>query len=114
MVRSTTTGIPTGRPACWGSYSAVRYNDGTSGKANVLRGLHGHQGLSCGLTCNPDFNVAQIGVVTRWTPVKNLTFSAEVGAFFLDQKFTGTARLARRGSEADRPSTSSRTRALFT
>jgi hypothetical protein len=28
-------------------------------------------------------------VVTRWTPVKNLTFSAEVGAFFLDQKFSG-------------------------
>ena len=28
-------------------------------------------------------------MVTRWTPVKNLTFSAEVGAFFLDQKFTG-------------------------
>jgi Porin subfamily len=27
-------------------------------------------------TCNPDFNVSQLGVVTRWTPVKNLTFSA--------------------------------------
>ena len=44
--------------------------------------------------CNPDFNIAQIGVVTRWTPVKNLTFSAEVGAFFLDQKFTGASVLA--------------------
>ena len=32
-------------------------------------------------------------MVTRWTPVKNLTFSAEVGAFFLDQKFAGTAAL---------------------
>ena len=32
-------------------------------------------------------------MVTRWTPVKNLTFSAEVGAFFLDQKFTGAATL---------------------
>ena len=31
-------------------------------------------------SCNPDFNVAQLGVVTRWTPVKNLTFSAEVWA----------------------------------
>jgi hypothetical protein len=28
--------------------------------------------------------------VTRWTPVKNLTFSAEVMWFHLDQKFTGT------------------------
>ena len=32
-------------------------------------------------------------MVTRWTPVKNLTFSAEVGAFFLDQKFTGALLL---------------------
>jgi hypothetical protein len=30
-------------------------------------------------------------MITRWTPVKNLTFSAEVMGFFLDQKFTGTA-----------------------
>ena len=33
-------------------------------------------------------------MVTRWTPVKNLTFSAEVGAFFLDQKMSGVATLA--------------------
>jgi hypothetical protein len=32
-------------------------------------------------------------VVTRWTPVKNLTFSAEVMYFALDQKFTGSAIL---------------------
>jgi hypothetical protein len=32
-------------------------------------------------------------LTTRWTPVKNLTFSAEVGAFFLDQQFTGAAAL---------------------
>ncbi len=49
---------------------------------------------SANFSCNPDFNIAQVGVVTRWTPVKNLTFSAEVGAFFLDQKFTGTSGLA--------------------
>ena len=28
--------------------------------------------------CNPDFNIGQVGVITRWTPVKNLTFSADV------------------------------------
>ena len=44
-------------------------------------------------SCNPDYNIAQVGVVTRWTPVKNLTFSGEVGAFFLDQKLTGSAVL---------------------
>jgi hypothetical protein len=31
--------------------------------------------------------------VTRWTPVKNLSFSAEVMWFHLDQKFTGTSTL---------------------
>jgi hypothetical protein len=46
-----------------------------------------------GFSCNPDFNTYQVGVITRWTPVKNLTFSGEVGAFFLDQRNTGTALL---------------------
>jgi len=42
-------------------------------------------------TCNPDFNVSQLGAVTRWTPVKNLTFSAEVQWFHLDQKMSGSS-----------------------
>jgi hypothetical protein len=50
-------------------------------------------GRSADYSCNPDFNVAQVGVVTRWTPVKNLTFSGEVMWFGLDQKFTGSAIL---------------------
>ena len=59
--------------------------------------------VSADFACNPDFNVAQIGVVTRWTPVKNLTFSAEVGAFLLDQKYTGADVLdGRNRPEADR------------
>ena len=53
-------------------------------------------------SCNPDFNVSQLGVVTRWTPVKNLTFSAEVMWFHLDQKFTGTSVL---GPTAPKPAT---------
>jgi len=31
--------------------------------------------------------------VTRWTPVKNLTFSADLQYFHLDQNFAGTATL---------------------
>ena len=50
-------------------------------------------GISADFSCNPDFNVSQLGVITRWTPVKNLTFSAEV-LCHLDQKFTGAATLA--------------------
>jgi hypothetical protein len=79
----------------WGSYSQVMYPGGANDLGNA-KGIYcasfaaGHPGLNTTYTCDPSFNVAQVGMVTRWTPVKNLTFSAEVGAFFLDQKFSGT------------------------
>jgi hypothetical protein len=77
----------------FGSYSGVRY-DGTAqaqycGAFNFVTGAK-----SVDYSCNPNFNVSQLGVVTRWTPVKNLTFSAEAMWFHLDQKFTGSAVLA--------------------
>jgi hypothetical protein len=77
----------------FGSYSGVRY-DGTA-KANICAVYTSARvtGASADFSCNPDFNVSQLGVVTRWTPVKNLTFSAEVMWFHLDQKFTGAATL---------------------
>jgi hypothetical protein len=81
----------------WGSYAAVRYNgsatDILSAKGQFCASFNSGKAVSADYSCNPDFNVAQIGLTTRWTPVKNLTFSAEVGAFFLDQKFTGAATL---------------------
>ena len=78
----------------FGSYSGVRY-DGSVGDLNSAKGiycasfgiLHGGQGVT--YTCDPNFNVSQLGVVTRWTPIKNLTFSAEVQWFHLDQKMGG-------------------------
>ncbi|HEV7877986.1 porin [Bradyrhizobium sp.] len=75
----------------FGSYSAVRYGGAaTAGMcANYLAGKI----PSADYSCNPDFNVSQLGVITRWVPVKNLTFSAELMWFHLDQKFTGTAAL---------------------
>ncbi len=75
----------------YGSYSAVRYDGTAKGYicANYLPG----KAPSADYSCNPDFNVSQLGLVTRWTPVKNLTFSVEVQWFHLDQKFTGTAAL---------------------
>ncbi len=71
--------------ALYGAWAAVNYN-GTA------------KGLICGSaafasltgTCNPDFNIGQIGVITRWTPVKNLTFSADFTYSHLDQKYSGT------------------------
>jgi hypothetical protein len=88
----------------WGSYSQVRYGgsvlDVTSAKGAWCANYS--VGKGAGFTCNPDFNVAQVGLTTRWTPVKNLTFSAEVGAFFLDQKMSGVATLA---AAAPKPTT---------
>ena len=73
--------------ALYGAYAQVDYGSGATalicgGLANfaVTRGI---------ITCNPDFAVAQIGVITRWTPVKNLTFSLDTLYTRLDQKFEG-------------------------
>jgi Porin subfamily len=77
----------------WGSASAVRYNgsaaDLTSAKGQYCAAFAAGKVLSADFTCNPNFNVYMVGVVTRWTPVKNLTFSAEVSYFRLDQAYTG-------------------------
>jgi len=90
----------------WGSYASVRYNgnalDVTSAKGQWCANYNAGKAVSANYSCNPDYNVAQVGLTTRWTPVKNLTFSAEVGAFFLDQKFTGAANLA---ATAPKPTT---------
>ncbi|MBJ7402824.1 MAG: porin [Bradyrhizobium sp.] len=70
--------------ALYGAWAAVNY----SGTA---------KGLICGSaafatltgTCNPDFNIGQVGVITRWTPLKGLTFSADFTYSHLDQKYSG-------------------------
>jgi hypothetical protein len=43
-----------------------------------------------GSACDPGFTISMIGFVTRWTPVKNLTFSAEVLTAFLKTNMSGT------------------------
>ena len=78
------------RPVRYGGSST----DILTAKGQFCASFNFGKAQSADYSCNPDFNIAQVGVVTRWTPVKNLTFSAEVGAFFLDQKFTGAATLA--------------------
>jgi len=60
----------------------------------VFGGLAGVTG------CNPDFAVGQIGVITRWTPVKNLTFSGDLNWTRLDQKYSGTVGYAGAGTTA--------------
>jgi Porin subfamily len=81
----------------FGSYSAVRFGgsstDITTGKGAWCLNYNAGKTVTADYNCDPDFNVAQLGVVTRWTPVKNLTFSAEAMWTHLDQKFSGAATL---------------------
>ena len=96
----------------FGSASAVRYqgsnNDVTtrlwvSIAPFTLASTGGLAAKSADFTAATlNYNVYQVGVVTRWTPVKNLTFSAEVQYFRLDQKYTGAATLA---AAAPKPTT---------
>jgi porin-like protein len=75
--------------AIYGAYAQLKYGNG--GTALVCGAILGLGAATAGITsCNPDFNVGQIGIITRWTPVKNLTFSADVAYTNLDQKFAGT------------------------
>src|SRR4030081_1417839 len=103
----THNGNPFWSSSLYGSYSAGRYN-GSAGDLTTAKGQYcavynaSTGAKSADYSCNPDFNVSQLGVVTRWTPVKNLTFSAEVQWFHLDQKFTGASAL---GPAAPKPAT---------
>ena len=95
----------------FGGYSAVRYDGGAND--NLLgAGTTSAKGAYCAAfaashpgqalvgnaagayTCNPDFNVSQLGANLRWTPVKNLTFTGEVQWFHLDQKMSGSSVFA--------------------
>ena len=57
----------------------------------VCTAIAGIGAATAGITnCDPNFNIGQIGGIIRWTPVKNLTFSADVTYTMLDQKFAGS------------------------
>ncbi|MBR0700337.1 porin [Bradyrhizobium diazoefficiens] len=87
--------------ALYGAYAQAQFGSlakttlcGAGGAGGVFGGLAGVTG------CNPDFAVAQVGVITRWTPVKNLTFSADLNWTHLDQKYSGTVGYAGAGTTA--------------
>jgi hypothetical protein len=68
--------------AIYGAYAQLQYGNNT--KTLICGGL---AVLAPTITnCDPNFNVAQIGIITRWTPVKNLTFSFDT----VWTKFAGT------------------------
>jgi hypothetical protein len=44
-------------------------------------------------SCNPNYTISMLGGITRWTPVKNLTFSAETIWTHLTTGFNGFATI---------------------
>jgi hypothetical protein len=83
----------------FGGVGWVRYggnaNDITSAKGQYCASYFKAIGVAnmATATCNPNFMVSELGVITRWTPVKNLTFSAEAMWTHLTTGFTGTATI---------------------
>jgi hypothetical protein len=82
---------PNWESSVFGSYTNVDYN------ANASAAICARQVASAGVanvgngySCNPDFNIWQIGTRTAWTPVTNLTFSGEFLYTMIDQNNTGS------------------------
>jgi hypothetical protein len=72
-----------------GAYAVTRYN----GTAKGLICANFALVATLGATCNPDFNLWQIGTRTIWTPVKNFAISGEIVYSNLDQKYSGVVLL---------------------
>lgn len=88
---------PAWSTSVFGSYSAISY--GSSGDALLNAAAAGGlllasagvpAGTLTGNTGNFGFNIAQVGTRTAWTPVKNLTLSAEFIYSRLHSNLTGT------------------------
>jgi hypothetical protein len=84
--------------AIYGAFASVHYGAGASalvcgpagtgvGGSFAATGLAGIGGAAP--VCNPNYNIAQLGGIIRWTPVKNLTFSADLTYSHLDQNMVG-------------------------
>jgi hypothetical protein len=82
---------PNWETSVFGSYTKVDYNTNATAlictqQLAAAPGLNGRSAANC----NPDFAIWQVGTRTAWTPVQNLTFSAEVLYTVLDQSNTGS------------------------
>jgi hypothetical protein len=98
----------------FGGIAALRYNDtaknlwcaafagatpfgtplvaGTAISGTPVTGGIAGIAVGSGYHCDPGFTMSQVGVVTRWTPVKNLTFSGEVLYSYLKTNMSGTVQ----------------------
>ncbi|MBI5264017.1 MAG: porin [Bradyrhizobium sp.] len=79
----------------FGAWAKLEYSN--NGKALVCATYV--NALQAASTCDPDFEIWQIGTKTSWTPVRNLTLSGEVMYTKLDQKNTGAIALPAIGTK---------------
>jgi hypothetical protein len=84
---------PQWRTSLFGNYTQISY--GATGDAMLLAALKSQPtittgSLTAGTTGSLKFSTAQIGTRTAWTPVKDLTISAEFIYTRLDQSLNGT------------------------
>jgi hypothetical protein len=75
----------------YGAWAQINWSAGarTLLCATPGQGLFAAIGPAGITNCNPNYDIGQLGIITRWTPVKNLTFSADLTYTHLDQKFAG-------------------------
>jgi hypothetical protein len=76
----------------YGAYAYVSYGsttNGTSAGSIVCASIAATPTIALTAACNPNYSVTQLGTVTRWTPVKNLTFSGEFVYSHLQQNQQG-------------------------
>jgi hypothetical protein len=77
----------------YGAYASVMYSSGAKTLicGNGVTGGSFQATYGAGVTsCNPNYGIGQLGVITRWTPVKNLAFSADLTYTNLAQNMVGT------------------------
>ncbi len=74
----------------YGAWAAVQYNSTAKTMICATPGQGFGVAAAAGVTvCNPDYDISQLGIITRWTPVTNLTFSADLTYQHLNQNMAG-------------------------
>lgn len=70
----------------FGGLGFVHYN--STAKGYICGAFVANLALSSGVAgCNPDFNYAIVGTKTSWTPIKGMTFVAQLAYSTINQKF---------------------------
>jgi len=91
---------PNWETSVFGSYTNVDYNANASASICAVQAAArtgSGTTVANGFSCNPDFNIYQVGTRTAWTPVTNLTFSGEFLYTYIDQSNTGSITTATAG-----------------